>query len=113
MDSFSWLLVDLSSVCAGSVGSAAGRGEISLDFTDLARRGAGAGGGSFPAASVDVLSFSGCIKLLMKEARFASISFDSSVCGVAWSNVVPGAGEPFADAFLGGGGAGRLGFCCS
>lgn len=94
----------------------AGTGEISLDLTVLPRRGAGVGGGSFPAASKDVLSLSGCVKLLMKDIRLASVSFDAIVLKLGLLNVVSGVPSVetlFTTVFLGGGGAGRRTLCCS
>lgn len=52
-----------------SVVDSGANGELSPDLTLLVRLGAGAGGGSFPAASKDVLSLSVCNKFLMNAAR--------------------------------------------
>lgn len=68
----------------------AGTGEIPLGLTDLARRGAGAGGGSFPAESREWESWPDWIRLSMNEALFASISAESAVSGLGRVKVVSG-----------------------
>lgn len=86
-----------------------GSGERSRDLTDLARRGAGAGGGSLPASN-EVDSPLGCNRLSMNKALLALRSEVFAESGSVGANVVSDTGviaESSRTFVRGGDGAGR------
>lgn len=114
LDGFSTYRGNPSLGLTASFASGVGRGDRSLVLTDLARRGAGAGGGSFPAASKDDFPSPDGTKLSMNEAFFALSSDESNTGGLVRPNVVAGvfcAVGVFEATVLGGGGAGRRELC--